>query len=154
MTRFYGHMLARAQGRARNLVERSAVICKDRPEVARLRRPRLPAGGAAPDAPEAQSCRVGREERVRPSRSFAGPASSQGRGKGGLTPPRLRVWAPCCIQVGMWVIDAIRAENPRGAPTCTCLPTSGPKPPARDPLPALPQLLTHICAAHLHTLCT
>ena len=50
--------------------------------------------------------------------------------------------------------DAIRAENPRGAPTCTCLPTSGPKPPARDPLPALPPLLTHICAAHLHTLCT
>ncbi|OWK12379.1 UQCR11 [Cervus elaphus hippelaphus] len=35
-----------------------------------------------------------------------------------------------------WGIDAIRAENPRGAPTCARLPTAGPKPPAHDPLPA------------------
>ena len=67
VTRFYGHLVVRAQGRARNLVERSAVFCKDRSEVARLQRPRLPAGGAAPDAQEEQSFRVGRGERVRPS---------------------------------------------------------------------------------------
>ena len=64
VTRFCSHAVVRAQGRARSFVECSPVSCKDGLEVARLQRPRLPAGGAAPCAQEGQSCRVGRGERV------------------------------------------------------------------------------------------
>ena len=60
-------LLVRAQGTARNFVERSPESCKDGPEVARLQRPRLPAGGAAPCAQEGQSCRVGQGGRAGPT---------------------------------------------------------------------------------------
>ena len=45
VTRFCSHAVVRAQGRARSFVECSPVSCKDGLEVARLQRPRLPAGG-------------------------------------------------------------------------------------------------------------
>ena len=54
-----------------------------------------------------------------------------------------------------WGIDAIRAEDPQGAPTYACLPTSGPKPPAHDPLPALPPTpRTHMHCTPTHTVHT
>ena len=47
---------------------RQGPSCGVRPEAAGLQRPRLPAGGAAPDAREGPSCGVPRRQRVRPSR--------------------------------------------------------------------------------------
>ena len=95
-------------------------------------------------------CRVGRGERVRLSwwsvrdGSRSGPASPQGGGKGArhllgsqsgdfVLGTRAASKRECGKR---WGIDAIRAENPRGAPTCARLPTAGPEPPAHDPVPA------------------
>ena len=67
--------------------ERSPGSCRVRLEGAGLQRPRLPAGGAAPDAREGPSCGVPRRQRVRPSRwsvrggARSAPASPQGGGR-------------------------------------------------------------------------
>nr|CAI9688817.1 unnamed protein product [Rangifer tarandus platyrhynchus] len=110
---------------------------------------------ALPHAPRKESLqsRVGRAGptilMVIRDGSRSGPASPQGRGKEGrhllgsqsgdfvlgLTPTGHR--GASKRECGKrWGIDAIRAENARGAPTCARLPTAGPKPPAHDPLPA------------------